>query len=88
MMMVAISEGCHLVVMPRFDPEATLAEIEKRRATWVYVVPTMMNRIWRLPDGSAGKYERLLHRARSGTSPRPARQPEGGLPSAGSGRRR
>ena len=28
MMMAAIGQGCHLVVMPRFDPEATLAEIE------------------------------------------------------------
>jgi bile acid-coenzyme A ligase len=57
MMMSAISMGCHLVVMPRFDPEATLAEIEKRRATWVYVVPTMMNRIWRLPDAVREKYD-------------------------------
>jgi bile acid-coenzyme A ligase len=57
MMMAAISQGCHLVVMPRFDPEATLAEIEKRRATWVYVVPTMMNRIWRLPDAVREKYD-------------------------------
>ena len=57
MMMAAISQGCHLVVMPRFDPEATLAEIEKRRATWVYVVPTMMNRIWHLPDATREKYD-------------------------------
>ena len=57
MMMSAISQGCHLVVMPRFDPEATLAEIEKRRATWVYVVPTMMNRIWRLPDAVRETYD-------------------------------
>ena len=57
MMMAAMSQGCHLVVMPRFDPEATLAEIEKRRATWVYVVPTMMNRIWRLPDVVRERYD-------------------------------
>jgi bile acid-coenzyme A ligase len=57
MMMAAISQGCHLVVMPRFDPEATLAEIETRRATWVYVVPTMMNRIWHLPDTTREKYD-------------------------------
>jgi bile acid-coenzyme A ligase len=57
MMMAAISQGCHLVVMPRFDPEATLAEIEARKATWVYVVPTMMNRIWRLPDAVREKYD-------------------------------
>ena len=57
MMMAAMSQGCHLVVMPRFDPEATLAEIEQRRATWVYVVPTMMNRIWHLPDATRAKYD-------------------------------
>ena len=57
MMMSAIAMGCHLVVMPKFDPEATLAEIEKRRATWVYVVPTMMNRIWRLPDEVRERYD-------------------------------
>ncbi|MDB5450776.1 MAG: putative fatty-acid--CoA ligase [Phenylobacterium sp.] len=56
MMMAAVAIGCHLVVMPRFDPEATLAEIEKRRATWVYLVPTMMNRIWHLPDAVRAKY--------------------------------
>jgi bile acid-coenzyme A ligase len=57
MMMAAIAMGCHLVVMPRFDPEATLAEIEQRRATWVYLVPTMMNRIWHLPDAVRAKYD-------------------------------
>ncbi|WP_411288527.1 AMP-binding protein [Phenylobacterium sp.] len=57
MMMSAMAQGCHLVVMPRFDPEATLAEIEQRRATWVYLVPTMMNRIWRLPDEVRGRYD-------------------------------
>jgi bile acid-coenzyme A ligase len=57
MMMAAISQGCHLVVMPRFDPEATLAEIEHRKATWVYVVPTMMNRIWHLADATREKYD-------------------------------
>ena len=57
MMMGATTIGCHLVVMPRFDPEATLAEIEARRATWTYLVPTMMNRIWRLPEDVRGKYD-------------------------------
>ncbi|RAK59097.1 acid--CoA ligase [Phenylobacterium hankyongense] len=57
MMMAAVAMGCHLVVMPRFDPEATLAEIERRRATWVYLVPTMMNRIWHLPDAVRAQYD-------------------------------
>lgn len=57
MMMSSTTVGCHLVLMPRFDPEATLAEIEKRRATWTYLVPTMMNRIWRLPDEVRRRYD-------------------------------
>jgi bile acid-coenzyme A ligase len=57
MMMAATTIGCHLVVMPRFDPEGTLAEIEARKATWVYLVPTMMNRIWHLPDEARAKYD-------------------------------
>jgi bile acid-coenzyme A ligase len=42
--------GAHLVLLPRFDSRRTLEEIEARRATWLYLVPTMMSRIWRLPD--------------------------------------
>ena len=57
MMMSASIVGAHLVLMPRFDPEATLAEIERRSATWVYLVPTMMNRIWHLPDEVRRKYD-------------------------------
>ncbi|MFC4121728.1 AMP-binding protein [Nonomuraea zeae] len=43
-------EGAHLVVMERFDPLGTLEEVERWRASWLYLVPTMMNRIWRHPD--------------------------------------
>jgi bile acid-coenzyme A ligase len=57
MMMSSTTVGCHLVLMPRFDAEATLAEIEKRHATWVYLVPTMMNRIWHLPEELRAKYD-------------------------------
>ncbi|HEY8615587.1 AMP-binding protein [Phenylobacterium sp.] len=57
MMMQATALGAHVVVMPRFDPEATLAEIQKRRATWVYLVPTMMSRIWRLPETVRAAYD-------------------------------
>ncbi|WP_334163366.1 AMP-binding protein [Phenylobacterium sp.] len=57
MMMQATALGAHVVVMPRFDPEATLAEIQARRATWVYLVPTMMSRIWRLPEEVRAKYD-------------------------------
>ena len=57
MMMQSTALGAHLVLTARFDPEATLAEIHKRRATWVYLVPTMMNRIWHLPEEIRAKYD-------------------------------
>ena len=42
--------GNHVVVMPRFDPAGTLRLVEKYRVNWLYLVPTMMLRIWRLPE--------------------------------------
>lgn len=42
--------GSHLVVMPRFDASSTLSLIERHRADWIFLVPTMMHRIWRLPE--------------------------------------
>ncbi|HEY4940492.1 MAG TPA: AMP-binding protein [Rhizomicrobium sp.] len=49
--------GAPLILMPKFDAEATLREIERTKATWVYLVPTMMGRIWRLPEDVRGKYD-------------------------------
>ncbi len=42
--------GSHVVVLPRFDAEATLAAVATHRAEVVYLVPTMMKRIWALGD--------------------------------------
>jgi bile acid-coenzyme A ligase len=42
--------GNHVVLMSRFDPAETLRLIDKHRASWVFLVPTMMLRIWRLPE--------------------------------------
>ena len=42
--------GNHVVVMSRFDPAGTLRLVEKHRVNWLYLVPTMMLRIWRLPE--------------------------------------
>ncbi|MGY4334724.1 bile acid-coenzyme A ligase [Bradyrhizobium sp. LB7.2] len=53
----AITEDGHLVLMPRFDAEGVLAEIERRRANWIYLVPTMMSRIWRLPEEVRARYD-------------------------------
>ncbi|MGY4430815.1 bile acid-coenzyme A ligase [Bradyrhizobium sp. F1.13.1] len=51
-----LTYGAHLVLLPRFDAEAVLAEIERRRVTWMYQVPTMMSRIWRLPEPVRARY--------------------------------
>ncbi len=34
-----------------------LGEIERRRVTWIYLVPTMMSRIWRLPQEVRARYD-------------------------------
>lgn len=44
----ALCWGCHVVIMPRFDAAETLRLVEQHRAQWLYQVPTMMHRIWRL----------------------------------------
>jgi bile acid-coenzyme A ligase len=49
--------GSHVVVLPRFDAEATLAAIDRYRADTVYLVPTMMKRIWRLPETVRDSYD-------------------------------
>lgn len=49
--------GSHVVVLPRFDAEATLAAVDRFRADVIYLVPTMMKRIWRLPDEVRGSYD-------------------------------
>lgn len=46
----ALATGNHVVVMERFDPTRALELIEAFDVDWVYAVPTMMQRIWRLPD--------------------------------------
>jgi len=53
----ALLWGCHVVVLPRFDAEATLAAIDEYNADVVYLVPTMMKRIWRLPEETRLRYD-------------------------------
>jgi bile acid-coenzyme A ligase len=53
----ALLWGCHIVALPRFDAEATLAAIEAHGGDVVYLVPTMMKRIWRLPDDVRDRYD-------------------------------
>jgi len=42
--------GRRVVLVARFDPSECLALIEKHRVDWVLFVPTMMQRIWKLPE--------------------------------------
>jgi bile acid-coenzyme A ligase len=42
--------GGHVVEMGRFDALRALELIERYRVNWVNFVPTMMHRIWRLPE--------------------------------------
>ena len=44
-------------VLPRFDPEGLLAAIEREKATHVYLVPTMMSRMLKLPEDVKAKYD-------------------------------
>jgi len=53
----ALLQGNHVVVLPRFDAEATLAAIAADGADIVYLVPTMMKRIWRLPVDVRESYD-------------------------------
>jgi len=42
--------GHHLVVMSRFDAAGALESVERHSVNWALLVPTMMSRIWKLPD--------------------------------------
>ncbi|MFC5065143.1 AMP-binding protein [Actinomycetospora atypica] len=48
--LMALLQGHHVVLMQRFDAARTLALVAEQRVTWLYLVPTMMGRILRLPD--------------------------------------
>lgn len=53
----ALLYGNHVALLPRFDAEATLAAIDQHKADVIYLVPTMMKRILRLPDAVREKYD-------------------------------
>jgi len=46
----ALLAGNHVSLLRKFDAEATLAAIQQHEGTVLYMVPTMMKRIWRLPE--------------------------------------
>ncbi|MBI1399923.1 AMP-binding protein [Hyphomonas sp.] len=55
--MTALFKGCTVVVTTRFDAEETLRLIEAHRVDVIYTVPTMMRRIWALPEEVRTKYD-------------------------------
>jgi acyl-CoA synthetase (AMP-forming)/AMP-acid ligase II len=52
----AASLGCTIVTRRKFDPEATLALVDRHRAAGLCVVPVMFDRIMDLPDQVRTKY--------------------------------
>jgi bile acid-coenzyme A ligase len=56
-MIAALLLGNHVVVMPRFDAASTLQLVEQHGIDWLYLVPTMMLRIWRLPEQERLAYD-------------------------------
>lgn len=49
--------GVHVVLLERFDPERTLAAIQDHQGDVIYLVPTMMRRIWKLPTDVRESYD-------------------------------
>ncbi|MEY2417433.1 MAG: bile acid-coenzyme ligase [Actinomycetota bacterium] len=53
----ALRFGNHVVLLSKFDAEATLQALQDHRADIVYMVPTMMKRILRLPAEQRLSYD-------------------------------
>ena len=53
----SVLQGNHTTIFERFDPEATLATVHRTRATFLYAVPTMMSRMWKLPTDVKARYD-------------------------------
>ncbi len=63
---LAMGWGAHIILMRRFEAEETLRLIDQHRVSWLYQVPTMMHRMWTLPDAVKAKYhlsslDQILH---------------------------
>ncbi len=53
----AMNLGADIVLLPRFDPEALLAAIERYRISHMHMVPTMFVRLLQLPAEVRDKYD-------------------------------
>ena len=65
--------GGTVVLMTRFDARLALELIEQHRVDWVLFVPTMMQRIWRLPEPERLRFDlSSLRRVMCTGAPSPA----------------
>jgi bile acid-coenzyme A ligase len=55
--LLGLSAGSHVVLEERFDAELTLRLIDRHRVAFAMVVPTHMNRIWRLGAAVRERYD-------------------------------
>ena len=53
----ALLSGGTVIVLSRFDPLRCLELIDEHRVDWVLFVPTMMQRIWRLPEEQRARFD-------------------------------
>lgn len=68
-----VLSGGTAVLMSRFDAEGALALIERHRVDWALFVPTMMLRIWRLPEETRARFDiSTLNRVMCTGAPCPA----------------
>jgi long-chain acyl-CoA synthetase len=67
-----LAYGATVVLMDRWEPEATLRLVERHRVTHTHVVPTMFHRLLSLPDEVRGRYDlSSLRHALHGAAPCP-----------------
>jgi long-chain acyl-CoA synthetase len=55
-LMTPLTAGIGTVLMERWDAEAMLALIDRHRVTHTFCVPTMFNRLLRLPEATRSRY--------------------------------
>lgn len=54
---IALFKGASVAVTTRFDAEKTLELIDRMKLETAYMVPTMMRRIWALPEEVRARYD-------------------------------
>lgn len=69
----ALFAGNHVVNLAKFDPLELLGLVERHKVDWLYLVPTMMHRIWRLPEAERNGFDLSSLRV-AFTWPRPVRR--------------